>query len=84
MTCTHPKSKTLESRYISQVKLGDGTGILPLRGKRRSHECCQCGERWTTYELTADALRNLTAHQRDAQDLRHLVQHIQALTTRYA
>lgn len=88
MTCTHPKSKITESRYCANIILGGGIGRIPITAKRRSHECCDCGERWTTYELTADALRSLFAHKREAQDLRRHLQRIQesiqVLVTPYA
>lgn len=51
---------------------------------RRRRECCQCGQRWTTHERTADEWAKLqsaidmVSERRDA-----LVQSIESLTNLY-
>ena len=77
MSCSHTNNKIIESRATHRIKLGDGSGLLPISAKRRIHKCLDCGHRWTTYELTADQLRLLLTDQNELQSLRNRFEIIQ-------
>ena len=81
MTCSHANNKILESRFTNRIKLGDGSGLLPITAKRRIHKCFDCSHRWTTYELTADALKNLITNQAELQQIRDRIRLIQDALT---
>lgn len=49
--CGFDLSRTSDSRSVTAVP---SIGNAPARRRRRV--CCECGHKWTTYEVTEDAM----------------------------